>query len=381
MTLYSLLFTQILVQFRQMASTASTDTEEKYIMGNRLVTFLSEALPQHPEYKNTAVKSLCQKSFQDLSWMRQEMEDLAVSIDEEQLNHYVMHDFDPLQGDDLSISSSVDDDEDTDSEANWSFSDLVDTSRNRGQASWESFEGGFAFDLSSGDEAACPANTDTDVSSVEAHEANRDRVRDQRRAENRKAAPPAPPPAPLPSVAVAVVVDKEIDRTRVPGLEDDVTDADIDKYVDLDPDVDDDDDEEDDDDEPVLRYSLKDSFATSILNRIADEDVCFETDSEAVDSWAQDGDSNALSGASSGTALTCDPARIAFREIMNRIPRPYAAYSKEEVGTPPPPPPVPTDVVVTGTRDHGTATAAVREHGNKPWSKFASALARTAGEQ
>jgi hypothetical protein len=53
-----------------------------------------------------------------------------------------------------------------------------------------------------------------------------------------------------------------------------------------------------------------------------------------------------LPGASR-TALTCDPARIAFREIMNRIPHLRAAYSKEEVGTPPPPPPsprVPTDV-------------------------------------
>lgn len=355
-------------------------------MGNRLVSFLSEALPQHSEYHNTAVKSLCQKSLQDLAWMMQQMRDLAVIIDEEQLNHYVMHDFDPLP-DDLSVSSSVnDDDDDTDDSDpdHWSFSDLVDTNRNG--ASWESFEGGFAFDLSSGDEAACPVGTDTDVSSVEAN--HRDRVRDQRRAANRKQAPPAPPPpppaaaavpvpAPLPVVAVAVM---EKNRTRVPGLEDDVADADIDKYVDLDPDYDDDDDDDDDIDEPVLRYSLKDSFATSILNRIADEDVCFETDSEAVDSWAQDGDSNALSGASSGTALTCDPARIAFREIMNRIPRPHTAYSKEEVGTPPPPPPpVPTDVVVMGTRDHGTND--VRAHA-QPWSKFASALARTAaGEQ
>jgi hypothetical protein len=352
-----------------MASSTNPDKEEIYIMGNRLVSFLSEALPQHPEYRNTALQSSRTKSRQDLMWMQTKMEDLAISIDEEQLNHYVMHDFDPLP-DDLSVSTCGEDDDDSDD--NLSFSDLVDTSRSGGQG-WESFDGGFAFDLSSGDEAA-PVGTDTDVSSVQSMEANNNRlrVRDERRAANRKAT--EQPPLPV------VLVEKE--RTRVAANGDDVADADIDKYVHLD--LDNDDDEEDDDDEePVLRYSLKDSFATSILNRIADEDVCFETDSEAVDSWAQDGDSNALSGASSGTALTCDPARIAFREIMNRIPRPNAAYSKEEVGTPPPPPPpmtVPTDVVVRG-KDRGTATATVREHGGEHWSKFAYASVRTAGEQ
>lgn len=361
-------------------------------MGNRLVSFLATALPQHTEYKNTAVKTLAQKSIQDLHWMRQEMEALAVRIDEEQLNHYIQHDFDPVLDDlddedsdeDSTDNNHHDHNEDTDSDAGGSFSDLVDTTRSGGHhaTSWETFEAGFAFDLSSGDEAA-PFGTDTDVSSVQSHEANRDRrdlLRENRSAANRKAAP-APLPLPLPLPVVAVVVEKE--RTRIAAIIDHVADADIDKYVDLDPDYDDY-DEDDCDEEVILRYSLKDSFATSILNRIADEDVCFETDSEAVDSWAQDGDSNALSGASSGTALTCDPARIAFREIMNRIPRPHTAYSKEEVGTPPPPPPVPpvpTDVVVTGNKNRGTTSAAVQEHGSKPWSKFASALARTAGEQ
>jgi hypothetical protein len=321
--------------------------EEKYVMGNRLISFLSDALPQHSEYRNTALATLRKKSFQDLDWIKQQMEALAIKIDEEQLNHYVMHDFDPLQ-DDLSATSSGDDSD------NLSFSDLVDTSRS-GQ--WESFEGGWSFDLSSGDEAA-PVGTDTDVSE-HSHEARR--LRDQRRVANRKAAAPVPGPVP-------VVVAK---KDRV--VSDEVADADIDLYVNLGPNGDDDGD--DDDDEPILRYSLIDSIATSILNRIADEDVCFETDSEAVDSWAQDGDSNALSGASSGTALTCDPARIAFREIMNRIPRPHTAYSKEEVGTPPPPPPpvptpaVPSNVVVTH-KDRG-------DH----WSKFAFASVRTAGEQ
>jgi hypothetical protein len=349
-----------LVQFRQLASSANPDTEETYVMGNRLVSFLSEALPRHPEYRNTALQTLRTKSFQDLIWIQEQMEEIAMSIDEEQLNHYVMHDFDPLQ-DDLSASSAEDNDSD-----DLSFSDLVDTNR---RDTWESFEGGgWSFDLSSGDEAV-PVGTDTDVSSVQSHEANRSR--DQRRVANRKAAVSVPP------LPVVVVEDIKI-------VHDEVADSDIDLYVNLDPD-DDDDDDDDSDDEPILRYSLKDSIATSILNRIADEDVCFETDSEAVDSWAQDGDSNALSGASSGTALTCDPARIAFREIMNRIPRTGAAYSRDKVGTPPPPPPpVPTNSPavpskVATNKDH--ETAAVGEHGGERWSKFAFSSVRTAGEQ
>jgi hypothetical protein len=290
-----------------MAASPNPDMEETFIMGNRLVSFLSEALPHHPEYRNTAVLTLRNKSFQDLMWIQKQMEDLAMKIDEEQLNHYVMHDFDPLQ-DDLSTTSSS-----RDSEAG-SFSDLHDTSR---KDTWESFEGGWSFDLSSVDGASsdtAPLGTDTDVSS-ESREGNRSR--DQRRA--------APP------------VGKD---------DDEVADADIDLYLDLE-DLDCS-DSDSDDDGPVQRYTLKDSMAASMLDRIADEDVRFETDSEAVDSWAQDGDSNAgsnaLSGASSGTALTYDPARIAFREIMNRLERSSsnekAVYSREEVGTPPPPPPV-----------------------------------------
>jgi hypothetical protein len=57
----------------------------------------------------------------------------------------------------------------------------------------------------------------------------------------------------------------------------------------------------------------------SILRSLADESVFYESDSEAVDSWAQsDGTrSGSPSIASSGTALTCDPARLAFRALMS----------------------------------------------------------------
>jgi hypothetical protein len=60
-------------------------------------------------------------------------------------------------------------------------------------------------------------------------------------------------------------------------------------------------------------------FGTDFLERIAKEDVRYETDSDAADSWAQDNDSLAPSASSAG--ITCDPARLAFRELLNRMPR------------------------------------------------------------
>ena len=61
-------------------------------------------------------------------------------------------------------------------------------------------------------------------------------------------------------------------------------------------------------------------LGTDFLERIAREDVRYETDSDAADSWAQDNASVAPS-ASSASGITCDPARLAFRELLNRVPR------------------------------------------------------------
>jgi hypothetical protein len=57
-------------------------------------------------------------------------------------------------------------------------------------------------------------------------------------------------------------------------------------------------------------------FGTGFLEHIATEDVCYETDSAAADSWAQDNDS-IEPPASSASGITCDPARLAFQELLN----------------------------------------------------------------
>lgn len=327
------LFIQILVQFRE--SSKGTDLEETYVMGHRLVSFLSVALPKHVEYRNTAMQSLRNKSFQDLLMIQQEMEALAVKIDEDHLNRYIMN-FDPVQEDDDDSSTSSDESD------NLSFSDLA-----KETDTWESFEGGWSYDLSSGDET--PVVTDTDVSadSHDARQCHGRRGHGARRARD--------------------------------GDSDDEDDApDPEPHLDFD-----EDDEGEEERVRDLRYSLKDALADSILEQIADEAVRFETDSEAVDSWAQDGDSNALSGASSGTALTYDPARLAFREIMNRVPRngDYA-HEHETVGTPPPPPPpapanspaIPAHIEV----DNAPSNKDSNGEADEDWSSFAFASVRRA---
>jgi len=308
----------------------SPDTEATYVMGNRLVIFLSSALPKHPEYRVQAVSVPRQKSFKDLLWIQHQMQALALKIDEDFLNCYIMNDFDPLAEDD-DDSTTTDD----------SFSDLA---AKNSQQPWESFEGGWSYDLSSGDEA--PVATDTDVSTdTTIPPTSKRRSRDGRRD----------------------FIPRRVHLQRESDSEDEEEEYSPDPEIDF---VKDDDDEEK---EPVLRYAIVDSMASSILDKIADEDVCFETDSEAVDSWAQDGDSSALSGASSGTAVTYDPARIAFREIMNRLPRSNAAYSRKE-GEPPPHPQVLSNT--TGESEAIRVTDGEKAH--EDWSSFAFASVRRA---
>jgi hypothetical protein len=211
----------------------SQHVEDAYVMGHRLLSFLQTALPQHPEYRpNGPAGRQCQA---DAAWLRSKLNDIALLIDEVQLNLFMDQDFVPVQDDD---------DEDEDDPGGWEkFSD-------------------WAFK----DDA--PRLVDTDTSDVDLQASS------ESEAENDE-----PNRGPL---QFRFDIEKD-DSYEVHKLN-----------------------------SPVM--------ATTFLKQIANEDVHYETDSEAADSWAQDGNSAACSGTSSGTALTCDPARIAFREIMNKLP-------------------------------------------------------------
>jgi hypothetical protein len=68
--------------------------EEVYVMGHRLIVFLDHALPQHPEFmsSDSNISLLRDKSRQDLDWIRNRLEVVALRVDEEQMNQHILLD-------------------------------------------------------------------------------------------------------------------------------------------------------------------------------------------------------------------------------------------------------------------------------------------------
>mmetsp|Transcript_25177 Transcript_25177/g.35470 ORF Transcript_25177/g.35470 Transcript_25177/m.35470 type:complete len:482 (-) Transcript_25177:243-1688(-) len=84
---------RVLKQFRSMYS-SKRNPEEIYVMGCRLVSFLSEALPKHPQYHSAdaQIKSLREKSLDQLSWIQERVGLIALRIDEAELNQFILDD-------------------------------------------------------------------------------------------------------------------------------------------------------------------------------------------------------------------------------------------------------------------------------------------------
>ena len=95
---------QALEQFRRMFDQADADPEEVYIMGNRIVCFLAEYLPKHPHYVRRETAEIRLWSVQEMEWMKESLEEIALRIDEEQLNKFVTVDFDPIPDDESECS-------------------------------------------------------------------------------------------------------------------------------------------------------------------------------------------------------------------------------------------------------------------------------------
>lgn len=222
---------QVIAQFRLLCDNLDEYLEDAYVMGHRLQTFLLVALPQHPDFNST------QYCTRDLFFLQAKLQEIALKIDEEELNLFMDCDFDPV---------CQDEEEDNSLE----------------EPAWESFGEEF------------PDVVETDTSSCEF-------VNNSSESEE----------------------DGDLHQLYLFDIE------------------------------PSTEYTLNEPVAASdFLKRIANENVRFETDSEAVDSWAQDGNSAAT--LSSGAQLMCDPARIAFQSIMSKMPHMESLYE-----LPPPPPP------------------------------------------
>ena len=287
--------------FRAKCEDPQAGLEETYIMGHRLLAFLGTALPLHPEYNKPSAVAFRAQSALDLEWIQDKMQDIALKIDEEQLNVYITMDFDPDPDDDTTISST---------EADFSKFNEFATIDSEG---WEDFT-----------DWAFPATTETDASSSMNTSGDDSTPSGQSRVNE----------FPEPFDDPQIVFELEEEESSSDG-EDDSEEVDVQPLPQAIVKFNDDEDG-DNDSGSDSHYDLNDvRTASSFLKQIAKEDVKYETDSEAVDSWAQDGETG--SRASSGTTLTTfDPARIAFREIMNKVPKMNLS--------PPPPPNSPTNV-------------------------------------
>jgi hypothetical protein len=70
-----------------------SNLEEVYVMGNRLLAFLKHALPRHGMFA-AAESHLRVKRRQDLEWIRNRLEVIALRIDEEEWNQFILRDLD-----------------------------------------------------------------------------------------------------------------------------------------------------------------------------------------------------------------------------------------------------------------------------------------------
>lgn len=91
---------KVLDSFLSSSSTSSSPKEvsEAYLVGNRLVKFLSVVLPTHEEYlsENPNLTQRRARSQEQLVDLLQYMEELALILDEIQYNLYILNDLTPL---------------------------------------------------------------------------------------------------------------------------------------------------------------------------------------------------------------------------------------------------------------------------------------------
>jgi hypothetical protein len=302
-------------------------------MGHRLIAFLSLALPQHPGYLTVAASANRNNTFRDLVWINERMDEIALKIDEEQLNKFISLEFDPVPDDHdedddergtgtIGISPLTSDPFDSlESQRSWN---LLEIER---QSSWESFP---SWDAKAAD---LPNTTDTDTSSFES-ELN-GTLRDASDSEREDVAPHFVPSS-IVSVEQTKVkkakkrvkfqldeIDPTVDKSAVAEEHMDAADMqDSSLYVSADEIETTDHQQDHEIGDDSLFYYHDALHVSEFLRTIAEEDVRYENDSEANDSWAQDGgdpkDAAEDSEHVAEATLTCDPARLAFREIMNK---------------------------------------------------------------
>lgn len=220
---------------------AREDAETAYILGNRMLSFLTECLPNHPGFHKPSTAALRKESFKQLKRLQSCMDDLAQRIDEEQADSFADN-FDPLRNTSLDYDSG-DDDIPQDAANGWVM---------------------FSNALKAKEQRAVESPTST----IETTGSGSFDVSDQSSSE-----------------------DDAVER-RIHFSEYDI------------------------DSSSSASTLVFVELGTEFLEKIAEEEVQYESDSEAKDSWAQGYSEDESSRSSSVEfqrhGIVCDPARLAF---------------------------------------------------------------------
>lgn len=219
-----------------------SNLEEIYVMGHRLIAFYTIALPKHPHYRSIdpSISNLREKSLIDLDWIRKRLDVISLRIDEEQLNQYI------LREDNTTSSSTT----------------TLCEARQDTDTHWESFSG---WSSSSGEERPTLLATKKVSFAIASHgmrSSHEESVVDT---------------SLLISFAKKQLPMEHVDD---PG---DILDLESDDDTSVDSDGD-----SMSADRAGDEMVSDEEYDSSFLRAIASEEVKFETDSDAVDSWAPD---------------------------------------------------------------------------------------------
>jgi hypothetical protein len=224
------------------------DHEETYVMGNRMVSFLTESLPTHPGFHHPSVSHLRRQCFIELEKLHNCLEDIALTIDEEQCDKFA-DDYEP------EVESDSDDEE-------FSTSASLD---------WATFQ----------DKKSYNRLTQSPTSTVD-------------------------------TTGTA-----SLGSTDSSSADDEIADSSTGSTA----------------SNHMERSSKEVSFlldiSTEFLDQIAEEEVDYEVDSEAYDSWAQGDDTASFATSlSSCKGIKCDPARSALQGMWSRARKAQLAQNK-----------------------------------------------------
>lgn len=299
-----------------------------YLMGHRIVSFLTKCLPRHPGLGRAP--HVRQQSKQELDNLQKCLESVALLIDEHVCNQFV-DDGDVFL--DSMLAAEMDEEDDEEEKTSATRSTTFSTPKKAKQ----DIEAGtnWLLDFPEGELEPTKANTSKCVSFAE-----------QKQDERKSAESPTTDTIGTCGTESLEPTDTSYTNCDSPNsskeneetlhrADSEATDDDDGSII---RDCDDDDnfdidklskDGLEDDLDLVMRrpMSMMRGVRLDFLRTIACEPVLYETDSEAADSWANTVEdviaatnSRPCLPSSSGVTPTCDPARIAFRELMNKLP-------------------------------------------------------------